>query len=85
MEFLKGLKEEIQVGPPLKVEGRTVHVVVRIQTLEDSEYFFKRLDPFCLAVEDCERYIIPIGEDISREEAEDVWKLVENLEKGLGK
>lgn len=85
MEFLKGLKEEIQVSQPLKVEGRTVHVVVRIQTLENSEYFFKRLSPICLAVEDCERYIIPIGEDLSREEAEDVWKLVENLEKGLKK
>ena len=79
MGFLNGLKEEIQAAP-LEVEDRTLHVLVRIRTFEDSKCFLKQFNPICIAVEDLERYILPLG-DMQGIETEDVWKLVENLAK----
>ncbi|KAF5079800.1 hypothetical protein [Methanobacterium aggregans] len=60
MEFLKDLRK-IQVTEPLEVDGRTIHTIVRIYTLNGSNYFTQHITPICLAVEDTEDYIIPIN------------------------
>lgn len=80
MEFLKDLKEEIQIGPPLEVGNRTIHVIARLYTFKNSKCIFSWLKPVCLAVEDCKRYIIPFEGELSNIETEYVWKLVENSE-----
>lgn len=59
MEFLKDLKK-IQVAQTLEVEGRTIHAIVEVCTVEGSNYFTQQINPICLAVEDTEDYIVPL-------------------------
>lgn len=91
MEFLKDLKK-IQVAQTLEVEGRTIHAIVEVFTVEGSNYFTQQINPVCLAVEDTEDYIIPL-KHVTSEAVEDdtvpgeipdfgmdpdeIWKMVE--------
>lgn len=59
MEFLKDVKK-IQVAQTLEVEGRTIHAIVEVYTVDGYNYFTQQVNPICLAVEDTEDYIIPL-------------------------
>lgn len=88
MEFLKDLKK-IQVAQTLEVEGRTIHAIVEVFTVEGSNYFTQQINPVCLAVEDTEDYIVPLkhvkseGDTDSHEimdlgmGPDEIWKMVE--------
>jgi len=59
MKFLKDVKK-IQVAQTLEVEGRTIHAIVEVYTVDGYNYFTQQVHPICLAVEDTEDYIIPL-------------------------
>mgnify|MGYP000853076305 CR=1 FL=1 len=99
MEFLKDVKK-IQVAQTLEVEGRTIHAIVEVYTVDGSNYFTQQVHPICLAVEDTEDYIIPLKPVKSEAVEEDsdsgeildlgmdpdeIWKMVkENQRKRSG-
>lgn len=97
MEFLKDLKK-IQVAQTLEVEGRTIHAIVEVYTVEGPNYFTQQVNPICLALEDTEDYIIPLkhidseaveGDTVTSEisdfgmDPDEIWNLVKEEEEKL--